>query len=227
MKIIKSFLFSVVFLASAACSDSNKDKIVRFETSEGIIRVKLYNETPLHRDNFLKLVKEGYYNGLLFHRVIDNFMIQTGDVNSRNAAPGAALGSGDVGYTIEPEIVPGLFHKRGVLAAARQGDAINPERRSSGAQFYIVKGVKYDAGKLAEELERSNSFRKDRDSLVLTEEQIKAYTTIGGTPHLDGLYTVFGEVIQGMKVVDRISALKTDKRNRPYKDVVIEVAYIE
>ncbi|MEG2849311.1 MAG: peptidylprolyl isomerase, partial [Bacteroidales bacterium] len=167
--------------------------IVTINTTLGNIQVKLYDETPLHRDNFLKLVKEKYYEGTIFHRVINGFMIQAGDPLSKGANAGKSLGTGGPGYTIPAEIVyPQLFHKRGVLAAARQGDAINPKRASSGSQFYIVCGEVYSKGQI-EQMEKWGT--------KFTAEQIDAYSTVGGTPHLDGQYTVFGEVIEGMNVV--------------------------
>ncbi|MBQ1798447.1 MAG: peptidylprolyl isomerase, partial [Muribaculaceae bacterium] len=210
---------------------------VELQTSMGNIVVCLYNETPKHRDNFVKLVKDGYYDGVLFHRVIKDFMIQTGDGDSRTATADQMLGSGDPGYTIEAEIVyPQYFHKRGALAAARTADQVNPERRSSGSQFYIVTGKAYDSTQVKQlednmaNMKKEGIFRRlvgerratiqqlqqqgDQQALMnlqnelialteqeyaanpasLTQEQIKAYTTVGGTPHLDGQYTVFGEV---------------------------------
>lgn len=158
--------------------------IVLISTSMGDIKVRLYDETPLHKDNFIKLVKEGYYDGLLFHRVIDNFMIQGGDPDSKNAATGVMLGKGGPDYTIPAEISPDLKHKKGALAAARMGDNVNPQRASSGSQFYIVQNDK-------------------------------------GTPHLDGAYTVFGETIEGLDVVDKIAKVATDRFNRPIEDVRI------
>lgn len=245
--------------------DLKKCKKVEIETTLGKIEIALYNETPKHRDNFLKLVREGYYDGVLFHRVINEFMIQAGDGNSKNATPQTRLGSGDLDYTVEAEIVyPKLFHKRGALAAARTGDQVNPERRSSASQFYIVTGKKYTAQQLAKfESNRRNqqaqeifnklasAYRKDimmyrregnqaaLDSLqnILIEqteakikeepqfkfnaEQIKTYETIGGTPHLDGQYTVYGEVVKGMDVVEKIEKSETGANDRPVKDVKI------
>jgi peptidylprolyl isomerase len=187
---------------------------LKIETTAGDIVVKLYNETPLHRDNFIKLAQEGTYEGTLFHRVIRDFMIQAGDPDSKNAPAGAALGSGDVGYTVPAEFAyPKRFHHKGVLAAARQGDAVNPEKASSGCQFYIVTGKVFDLNALMEmEARIGHSF---------TDEQIEAYTTVGGTPHLDGSYTVFGEVTRGMEVVDSIQRVPTDGRDRPLQDVRI------
>lgn len=246
-------------------SDMDKNQItVNIETTEGNIKVRLFNDTPLHRDNFVKLAREGYYNGLLFHRVINDFMVQGGDPNSKDAPAGKRLGEGGPGYTVEAEITePVHIHRRGALAAARQGDQVNPERRSSGSQFYIVTGKKYapeELSKMEQQLEnmkkesifrrlvmeredtiRAMSARQDKEGLQklerelvgmteaevakspssLTVEQRKAYTTEGGTPHLDGQYTVFGQVIEGMDVVDRIQKAETDSTDRPKKDVRI------
>jgi len=241
---------------------------VRIVTTEGDIVVMLYDDTPVHRNNFIKLVKSHYYDSLLFHRVIKNFMIQSGDPFSRNAKPGSRLGLGGPGYTLPAEIRPNHFHKRGALAAARESDDVNPKRRSSGSQFYIVQGRKYTPQEL-DKLERRLKaiFRNDltmkfltdkankvyRDTLKqlakekktdeiikfrsrvyklalkkynqkpfsFTKEQRKIYTTIGGAPHLDMQYTVFGEVIKGMDVVDKIASAKTDINNRPLKDIRI------
>lgn len=237
--------------------------IVNLETSMGNISVRLYDDTPAHRDNFIKLVEDGYYDGTLFHRVIKDFMIQGGDPDSRSAAPGQMLGTGGPAYTLPAEIVfPAHFHRRGVLAAARQGDQVNPERRSSGSQFYIVTGQVYNDSTLSqlakslkvqvvnEVFQRLRTEKRDqimalsragdraaldrlRDEMVaqaeaeaeaapgLTDEQRQAYTTVGGTPHLDGQYTVFGEVIDGMDVVDAIQSVATGNADRPVEDVKI------
>ena len=236
---------------------------VKISTSLGNITVRLYDETPLHRDNFLKLAKEGFYNGTLFHRVIRNFMIQGGDPDSVNAPAGKRLGTGGPDYTLEAEIHPALFHKRGALAAARQGDEVNPERRSSGSQFYIVWGQTYNDGQLRQmgkqlEMQRLQGIfqslaadhraeilqlRRDRNRTglqelqdrlaaeaetkaktlgpVLTEAQMEAYSSVGGTPHLDGQYTVFGEVVEGLDIVDRIQQVETLSGDRPKADVVV------
>ncbi|MCQ2298260.1 MAG: peptidylprolyl isomerase [Bacteroidales bacterium] len=181
--------------------------------------VKLYNETPLHRDNFLKLVGKGFYDGLLFHRVINHFMIQGGDPDSRSAKPGQMLGEGGLGYTVPAEFNPLLFHKKGVLAAARLSDQENPEKASSSCQFYLVQGQVFDEAKL--------QMLKDRYGVSLTPEQIEAYKTIGGTPHLDGSYTVYGEVVEGLDVIDKIAAVPTDKMDRPLEDVKMSMKIIE
>lgn len=245
------------------------DAVVELKTTMGDIYVDLYNDTPLHRENFLKLVGEGFYDGVLFHRVIDNFMVQTGDPSSKEAVAGQSLGSGDPGYTIEAEIdYPKHYHKYGALAAARTGDNVNPEKRSSGSQFYIVTGNKYserqlesmESNKLNKEMQSyfQNLAMQYRDSIQkmqaagdhdglealrqqliqVTEEhvkpspisdQIKAdYVEKGGTPHLDGGYTVFGEVIKGMDVVEKIQKAETDSFDRPKEDIrIISAKVIE
>lgn len=242
---------------------------VKIKTTLGDITVRLYDETPLHRDNFLKLAREGYYDGTLFHRVIKDFMIQGGDPDSKGAPAGKALGMGGPDYTIEAEIKPELIHKRGALAAARQGDEVNPERRSSGSQFYIVWGQKYNEGQmrqLAKQLElqeMQNIFnrlagerrtqimemRRNRDraglqelqdelaalaeaeartkGCGLTDTQKQAYTTMGGTPHLDGQYTVFGEVTEGLDIVEMIQNAATGRNDRPIDDISMKLEVIE
>ena len=242
---------------------------VLLETSLGNIEIALYNETPQHRDNFIKLVNDGTYNGVLFHRVIKDFMIQTGDPDSKNASQDAMLGSGGPGYDRPAEIVyPKYFHKRGALAAARQGDEVNPERRSSGSQFYIVTGKRYSEYQLQamqerlanqaqaaifQQLAREHAseinqmqmaadtvgLNKLRDELIaktqqtyatspvqFTASQVEAYSTVGGTPHLDGQYTVFGEVVSGMEVVDKIQNVTTGAYDRPVDSVKIITARI-
>ena len=189
-------------------------------TTAGVVDVKLYDETPEHRDNFVKLVKEQRYDSLLFHRVIRNFMIQGGDPDSKYAAPGKLLGEGDLGYTVEPEFMPELhFHRRGALAAAREGDDVNPTKASSASQFYIVWGNVFTK----EQLDRLKTQYKQRTGkdITITPEQLEVYTTIGGTPHLDGDYTVFGEVVKGLEVVDAIQNVKCDENDRPLRDVRI------
>lgn len=242
---------------------------VIIETSLGDITVRLYDETPLHRDNFVKLAREGYYDGTLFHRVIKDFMIQGGDPDSKGAPSGKQLGIGGPDYTIEAEIKPTLFHKRGALAAARQGDEVNPERRSSGSQFYIVWGQVYNQGQIkqfAKQMEMQQmqqafnalamqhreeimQLRRDRnreglqelqDKLAneaqqqvkakgagMTAEQQEIYTTIGGTPHLDGQYTVFGEVEEGLDIVDQIQQAATGRGDRPIEDIEMKMEVID
>ncbi|MCF0207285.1 MAG: peptidylprolyl isomerase [Bacteroidales bacterium] len=208
----KIALFSLLaFVSLAAFSQSTK---VIIETTKGKITVVLYDDTPQHRDNFIKLAEEGYYNDLLFHRVINKFMIQGGDPESRNATPNARLGNGGPDYTIPAEIVyPTHFHKKGALAAARTGDNVNPERRSSGSQFYIVQGQAYTDMQLDQFEKRMNK--------VFTKKERDTYATIGGTPHLDNQYTVFGEVVEGLSVVDRIAEVETRAGDRPVEDVKI------
>lgn len=268
---------SVAFMACFACAlmtfhsfaQQDKEPIVLMKTNMGDISLKLYNETPQHRDNFLKLVNESFYDSVLFHRVIKQFMIQGGDPTSKNAPAGQLLGNGENGYTIPAEFVPTLYHKKGALAAARQGDAVNPTKSSSGCQFYIVQGkvfseIELDAfevqknqpikqklfgeyinrpeNKELKERFVSCQMNKQMDSLMaisaliepelnkmldtiphfsFTEEQRKLYTTIGGTPHLDGAYTVYGEVVSGMEVVDKIAEVSVDGNNRPTNNVII------
>ncbi|MDE6497878.1 MAG: peptidylprolyl isomerase [Muribaculaceae bacterium] len=245
-------------------ASAGKDAKVEVKTTMGDFTVLLYGDTPLHRDNFLKLVREGYYDGTLFHRVINEFMVQAGDPDSRDAQPGQMLGAGGPDYKIDAEIVyPKHFHKRGALAAARQGDQVNPARQSSGSQFYVVTGKKLSEGEIAQMEQymqqnarqsifnrkvqdhraeiislQQNADRAGLDSLQqklvaeteaeaaanparLTPEQREAYTTVGGAPHLDGQYTVFGEVIKGMNVVDSIEKVPTGPADRPREDVRI------
>lgn len=191
---------------------------VNISTSFGDMVVKLYNETPKHRDNFLKLAKEGYFNDLLFHRVIKDFMIQGGDPNSKNAAPNVQLGAGGPSYTIPAEFNRALIHKKGALSAARQGDQVNPAKASSGSQFYIVQGKVSSKAEL-DQIARSYN-------ITYTPEQIETYTTIGGTPFLDMNYTVFGEVVKGLEVIDKIAAVKTAYGDRPLQDVKMTVTVV-
>lgn len=187
--------------------------LVEIETPMGTMTAVLYNGTPKHRDNFIKLAEQGYYDGLLFHRIIRGFMIQGGDPNSRGAKPEARLGEGGPGYTIPAEIRPEYIHKKGALAAARLGDQINPNKESSGSQFYIVQGSVHTPQSLAP-LEAQ---------LGYTGDQKEAYFSIGGTPHLDGAYTVFGEVIEGLDVIDKLAAVKTAPGDRPLEDLPMKV----
>ncbi len=216
--------FSFFFCAFAQNVDKQKkssDEVyyVKIETTYGNMVVKLYNETPKHRDNFLKLVNDGTYNGLLFHRVIKDFMIQGGDPNSRNAQKGQMLGDGELGYTLPAEFVPSLYHKKGALAAARQSDMVNPKKESSSCQFYIVQGNKWDANRLA--------MVEQRMGKTFTAEQAEVYATLGGTPFLDGDYTVFGEVVEGMEVIDKIAAVQTDGNDRPQEDVKMKMTVLK
>ncbi len=268
-----TILFTLILCCITACTGNQKKNnnmandnatLVKIETTIGDITVKLYDETPKHKENFIKLVKEGVYDSTLFHRVIKNFMIQAGDPTSKTASATDTLGSGDVGYTIPAEFNPKFFHKRGVLAAARQGDDVNPNKESSGCQFYIVTGRKFSEAQMINMENQMNEARLDtvfqalarkhmkeiykmrkandmeglmelQDSLEnqarkevakepalkFTPEQIKAYTTVGGAPHLDGSYTVFGEVVDGMNVVAEIETAKTNRQDRPTQDIRI------
>lgn len=208
-------LFALTTARSQQSSQPKGQEIV-IETSMGNIELLLYDDTPLHRDNMVKLIREGYYDGQLFHRVIKDFMIQGGDPHSKGAEKGQRLGIGGPGYTIEAEIRDNHFHKKGALAAARQGDSVNPEKRSSGSQFYIVQGQVLNEAQLT-------TLQSRGVHAPFTPEQIEAYTTVGGTPHLDGAYTVFGEVTSGMDVVDAIAAVRTDNNDRPAKDIVYSI----
>lgn len=244
-----------------------KETTVIMHTSLGDVTLKLYNETPLHRDNFIKLVKEGTYNGLLFHRVIKDFMVQGGDVTSKDAPMNKSLGAGDLGYMVPAEFVyPKYFHKKGALCAARTGDEVNPERASSASQFYIVTGKKYTEGELKQmEKQLENRLKQSifarlqtenkakimqlyrngekeelailRDTLVgkteleaekrkeeacLPAELREAYRSVGGVPFLDNQYTVYGEVVDGIEVVDAIQKVKTNKQDRPLENIVIK-----
>lgn len=277
----KILLICLAFIALTACNagskrqtnhhmENEKRTLVKLETTMGNITVALYNETPKHRDNFIKLVKEGVYDSTLFHRVIKQFMIQAGDPDSKNASDTAMLGSGDVGYTIPAEFNPKFFHKKGVLAAARQGDDVNPEKASSGCQFYIVTGRKFTEPQLLgmenkineqheealfdslarQHMKEIYKMRKAGDNAGLLElqdtleaqareladkeekfrftpEQIKAYSTVGGAPHLDGSYTVFGEVTEGIEVVNNIEIAKTNRADRPVENIRILKASIQ
>ena len=216
MKAIRFFLgsFLLFFMAVRLQAQVPETKIL-IKTDLGNITVQLYNETPQHRDNFIKLVKQGLYTNTLFHRVIKSFMIQGGDPESVNAPAGAQLGNGDVGYRVPAEFTV-RYHKRGALAAARDD---NPEKASSGCQFYIVQGKVYSEAEL--------NMIESRIGIKFTDEQRKTYTTIGGAAHLDGAYTVFGEVIEGMDVVDKIAGVECDMYNRPKTDIKMTMQVIE
>lgn len=201
--------------ATETKTERNMDELTKviFKTSMGDITIALYDNTPLHKENFLKLVKSDYYNDILFHRIIQGFMIQTGDPDSKGAPAGKQLGSGGPGYTIPAEFRQENFHKRGAVAAARQADQVNPTKASSGSQFYIVDGKTFNE----DELKQITAYYKT----TFTDEQTKIYTTVGGAPFLDMQYTVFGEVVEGMDVVDKIAAQKKDRFDRPINDVKI------
>ena len=272
----KLLILSLVLLAVAGCNRNKYPKnSVLISTKYGDMVVKLYDETPKHRDNFLKLVKEKYYDGTLFHRVIHEFMIQGGDPDSRKASQGQVLGEGGPGYDIPAEFNPALIHKKGVIAAAREGDEVNPQKASSGSQFYIVQGKAYTNPELTQLEQKINQrnlmkffdqflqkrenatyraklteYRTKNDSISymklvneiqpmvesefaktkpfkFTDQQRKVYTTVGGTPFLDGNYTVFGEVIKGLEVLDKIAAVKTDGNNRPAEDIKMTVTILK
>ncbi|OIP01542.1 MAG: peptidylprolyl isomerase [Bacteroidetes bacterium CG2_30_32_10] len=222
MKKLIFLLTALVILGITFSFVSKKEatnKLVLISTSFGDIKIKLYDETPNHRDNFIKLATEGYLNGTLFHRVIKNFMIQGGDPDSKNAKPGQMLGNGGPAYNIPAEFVTKYFHKKGALAAAREGDAVNPNKESSGSQFYIVQGRNYDDATL-DAIEKSINKK-------FTTEQRQIYKTIGGAAHLDGNYTVFGEVIEGIEVVDKIANVAVDGNSRPLEDIKMTVKVVE
>ncbi|MCQ2250391.1 MAG: peptidylprolyl isomerase [Bacteroidales bacterium] len=205
--------------ANTDTKQNTKNTMILLETTKGNIKIELYNDTPVHSNNFVKLTKEGYYDGMLFHRVIEGFMIQGGDPDSKTAAPGERLGSGGPGYTLPAEIIPNHFHKRGAIAAARTGDQGNPMRRSSGSQFYIVHGQKTPASQLK---------AYSRYGFEFSDEQLKTYEEIGGAPTLDAQYTVFGEVVDGMEVVDMIASAQKDGADRPKEDIkIIKATVIE
>ncbi|MGB3948026.1 MAG: peptidylprolyl isomerase [Bacteroidia bacterium] len=274
-KIFVVFFFcnlTIICKSTTYTKDSILETKIRIETSFGNIKIKLYNQTPLHRDNFIKLTNEHYFDSLLFHRVIQNFMIQGGDPDSKNAPAQMELGNGGPGYTIPAEFRSELFHKKGVLAAARDSDLENPSQASAGSQFYIVQGKVFNDSLLqvqakritrlklynrivnkkenAQLIEKHKFFseQKQTDSTkhindiinkqvdaalaneplhAFSQEQIKTYKTIGGTPHLDGSYTIFGEVIEGLEVIDAIAKQKTDKNDRPISDVRMKIRIIE
>ena len=227
------WVFFRLLSLSASAKPKSKPAVVRLETTAGVIRVELSDETPKHRDNFLKIARDGVLDSTLFHRVIKDFMIQGGDPDSKvHQAPDGKLvspprtkplGEGDLGYTLPPEFdLPWLFHERGALAAAREGDDVNPEQRSSSTQFYIVYGRSWG----------ENSLGKVRAQLAendieMTYDMWQTYLTKGGAPHLDGTYTVFGHVIEGMKVVKAIQAVATDSLDRPVEDVILLRAVVE
>ncbi|MBM78443.1 MAG: peptidylprolyl isomerase [Crocinitomicaceae bacterium] len=203
----------------------SKETHILMETSKGSITLKLYNETPLHRDNFIKLVNEKFYNGITFHRVIKGFMAQAGDPKSRDKSFAGQLGQNSEGETIPAEIIPNLFHKKGALAAARMGDNVNPEKKSSGSQFYIVQGRKYDLNQLSQMENQINQkaphYQHQQEQFTFSDTAKKVYQQIGGTPFLDNGYTVFGEVIQGIEVIDAICDVKTERGNKPSEPVTI------
>ena len=220
--VVATFLcFGTLFVEGK--KKKEKRRIVRIETSMGNIRVALSDDTPLHRDNFLRLAREGFYDGTLFHRCIKDFMIQGGAPDSRGAEPGKQLGDGGTGYTIPAEFcLPYLYHWRGALAAAREPDDVNPEMESSGCQFYIVWGKK-QAGS---DIRKVRSMLEEK-GIELTPQMLDDYIMRGGTPHLDGQYTVFGEVIEGLPIVKNIQSVPTDSLDRPLADIVVRRMVVE
>lgn len=278
MKTNQLLIIAALAMALVSCGNGTKktnemDKRtqVKLETTLGNIVVELYNETPLHRDNFIKLAQNGTYDNTLFHRVIKEFMVQAGDPDSKEANDSAALGSGDVGYTIPAEIVPQFFHKKGALAAARKGDEVNPQRESSGCQFYIVTGRKFREAQLLDMVAQKNNYRvkeifsqlmakhskelfklrkaqdkqgmialqdsieaqayeqaKKEEKPLFTPEQMTVYSTIGGAPHLDGEYTIFGQVVEGLETVEKIESAKTGRADRPVENIrILKVTVLE
>ncbi len=216
---MKRFVFALlaavfIFHFSLMSQPKTQQKVVKFviHTDLGDMKGILYNETPKHRDNFVKLVNSGFYNGLLFHRVISGFMIQGGDPDSKNAKPGQLLGSGGPGYTVPAEFNKEFIHKKGALSAARQSDQENPAKASSGSQFYVVQGKKIPASQLGANY---------------SAEQKKKYETIGGTPFLDGQYTVFGEITEGLDVIDKIAVVQKDSYDRPITDIKMTVKIVK
>lgn len=216
------FLLIIVSLLSysIASGKSQKYYFVEIKTNKGLIAVKLYNETPLHRDNFVKLCKTKFYDQVLFHRVIKSFVIQAGDPDSKSHKKNVLLGDGELPYKVSSEIVDGLFHKKGVLAAAREGDSINPKRESSSTHFYIAIGRIQTEEDLLKARARINKANKT-DNFSFSPDVKNVYQTIGGIPHLDTQYTIFGEVVQGLQIAEQISLVDTDKTDRPLEDIVI------
>jgi cyclophilin family peptidyl-prolyl cis-trans isomerase len=275
MKKIIILIFSLNLVLISTCAQTLSKETVLIETAYGKMKLKLFEETPLHKANFLKLVNQNVFDSLLFHRVINGFMIQGGDLISKYAKPGDSLGHGDMGYSIPAEFNSKLIHKKGRLAAARESDDINPKFESSASQFYIVMGKKrtledlkkyeerinkthytncargfmktdegkklksnYNRLKSENKLDSAELVNKEIEGQIQKEhlktpeykfnaEQIAAYTTIGGTPHLDGTYTVFGEVIEGMELIDKIASAKTDKRDRPIEDIRMKITIMK
>jgi cyclophilin family peptidyl-prolyl cis-trans isomerase len=213
----KSFIFFFITFTVNAFAAKPRHTFVRIKTDKGECIAMLYNKTPKHRDNFVKLSREGYYNGTLFHRVINGFMIQGGDPDSKNAPPGQLLGDGGPAYRIDAEFSPDLFHKKGALAAARDD---NPEKASSGSQFYIVQGKTFTDAQL-------NQLEMTRLNHKLPDEHREVYKTLGGAPHLDQSYTVFGEVVKGVELVDRIAAVQTGEANRPLENISMQVSLLK
>lgn len=218
------YLLAFIFFISCTATKSNRVKIhepvrMQIETDSGTMVIKLYDQTPLHRDNFIKLVKQHFYDSLLFHRVIKDFMIQGGDPDSKNAAPGALLGEGGLKYTIPAEFDTLLFHKKGALAAAREGDEVNPKKESSGTQFYIVEGKPFTD----DEMDKMET----RFKIKIPESHRAVYRTLGGAPFLDTNYTVFGEVESGLDVIDKIANVPKDANDRPLRDIRMKITILK
>jgi cyclophilin family peptidyl-prolyl cis-trans isomerase len=226
---MKKIIFTFLLLSTYLFANSNKgetktdaEEIIQIKTSFGDIYINLFRDTPIHRNNFLKLAREGVFDGTLFHRIIEGFMIQGGDVYSKMPEKKDSIGEGDPGYTLEAEINEKYFHKRGVIAAARNGDDVNPKRRSSGSQFYIVQGKRLTDEEINKyEIRVQNG--TGNPSFKFTQEQRDYYKYLGGTPWLDRQYTIFGEVITGMSVVDKIAAKKKNENDRPVADIKMDV----
>ena len=208
-------------IATEPKEEETKEKttMVIISTDLGEMKAVLDNETPHHKENFIKLAKEGYFDGCLFHRVIDGFMIQGGDPDSKTAKPGQMLGQGGPGYTIPAEFKQELIHKKGALAAARMADQVNPQKASSGSQFYIAQGKSYTENEL--------NMLSSRMGKAFNKQQIEAYTTVGGVPFLDYEYTVFGEIVEGLEVIDKIAAVEKDRRDRPVQDIKMTIKVVE
>lgn len=270
---MKKLLYLAFALLVVACQQKlelgKKNRIVEIQTEYGDIKIKLYDNTPLHRDNFVKLAHSGFFDGILFHRVIDGFMIQGGDPDSKTAKPGQRLGEGGPGYQVEAEFRPELIHKKGVIAAAREGDDVNPEKKSAGSQFYLAQGRIYthagldslllqlngrlksniyndlqknhaeklmeyqSSGDIEKMTELVDNIQAELDSIfevkknTFSQAQIDAYTSVGGIPHLDGNYTVFGEVIEGIDIIDSIAKVDRDEFDRPIEDVKMKVKLLK
>ncbi len=216
---MKSILTSFFIISFSFFAHSQERTKVKISTKYGDMVAELYNETPNHRDNFIKLVNSGFYNGTLFHRVIPGFMIQGGDPNSKSDSQNVSVGNGGPGYTLPAEFNSKFFHKKGALAAARMGDAVNPKKESSGSQFYIVEGQIYDSSSI--------DLFSSRMGTELSSAQKKAYTTVGGAPHLDANYTVFGELIDGFEIISKISNVTRDKNNLPKQKVIMNISIVK
>ena len=217
--IVTMFFVFVLSAVQVKAQNGHEGHFIRIETSLGNMLVRLYDETPAHRDNMIRLIEEGFYKNQLFHRVIKDFMIQGGDPHSVGAPRGQRLGSGGPGYTVPAEFNERLIHKKGALAAARKGDRENPEQASSGSQFYLVQGRVFTPEEL--------NMLAQRGAVSLSNESVEIYTTLGGSPHLDGAYTVFGEVVEGLEVLDLIASQPCDAYDRPLEDVVFSIALVK